>query len=486
MDLDVVFLGTGGSVPSARRNTAAVLVRRGGDRFLFDWDGTQRQMQRSVGLIPVDDIFITHLHADHYLGLPGLIKSYEMQDRVEPLAIYGPPGLVALFDSLSRIVGRPRYAIELVELNRGETVEARRLRDRALRRRAPDRGQRLRALRASPPRTVRPERARALGVEPGPAFGALQRGEDVAGADGPVAPGQVMGEDRPGRKIVITGDTAPCEATKIAAHRAELLIHDASFAAAESDRAAETGHSTALQAAELAAEAEVGMLALVHISSRHFVPDILEEARAACPEPSRPRDFDVVEIPLPERGDPVLVEGGARDRARGEGAAGQSRTGSGFGARCYNDRHAPGSDRTCCRVCGVGVAGGARAGEAGPLPGQDQPGQEGAPDNRSQGRREVLRHSLHGRLQLRHIPGWAGLRPAVPEAESQRLQGSLQLPGQVRRRREGQAPGAPRGRSRLSRSVQGEVQLQGQVLRERQEVRHLSRTGNTVDGGTKR
>ena len=124
MDLDVIFLGTGGSVPSARRNTASVLVRRGGDRLLFDCgEGTQRQMQRSIGLIPVDAIFVTHLHADHYLGLPGLIKSYEMQDRDEPLTIYGPPGLVALFDSMSRIIGRPRYELDLVELNRGEAVD---------------------------------------------------------------------------------------------------------------------------------------------------------------------------------------------------------------------------------------------------------------------------------------------------------------------------------------------------------------------------
>jgi ribonuclease Z len=121
-----------------------------------------------------------------------------------------------------------------------------------------------------------------------------------------------MGPDRPGRKIVITGDTEPCEATRIASHRAELLVHDASFAAAELERAVETGHSTAAQAAELAAEAEVRMLALVHISSRHFVPEILAEAHGAFPAAIAPRDFDLVEIPLPERGGPVLVENGAR------------------------------------------------------------------------------------------------------------------------------------------------------------------------------
>ncbi len=316
MDLDVVFLGTGGSVPSARRNTAGVLVRRGGDRILFDCgEGTQRQMQRSVGLIPVDEIFITHLHADHYLGLPGLLKSYEMQDRVEPLEIYGPPGLIGLFDSMARIIGRPRYPIELFELNRAETVErdGYAIEPFEVEHRVVANGYVL----YEDPRPGRfdPERAGALGVRPGPAFGALQRGEAVAGADGQVRPEQVMGEDRPGRKIVVTGDTMPCEATRIAAHRAELLIHDSSFSAEEADRAAETGHSTARQAAELAAEAEVGMLALVHISSRHFVPEILAEAHAAFPGAVAPRDFDVVEIPLPERGEPVLVENGARAKA---------------------------------------------------------------------------------------------------------------------------------------------------------------------------
>ena len=126
-----------------------------------------------------------------------------------------------------------------------------------------------------------------------------------------------MGADRPGRKIVITGDTEPCEATRIAAHEAELLVHDSSFTSAESDRAAETRHSTALEAAELAAEAEAKMLALVHISSRHFVPDVLAEARAAFPAAVAPRDFDVISIPLPERGGPELIENGARDGSRG-------------------------------------------------------------------------------------------------------------------------------------------------------------------------
>jgi len=313
MDLDVIFLGTGGSVPSARRNTAGVLVRRGGDRLLFDCgEGTQRQMQRSIGLIPIDDIFITHLHADHYLGLPGLIKSYEMQDRTEPLTIHGPPGLVSLFDSMARIVGRPRYPIDLVELNRGEAVDRGGFAVEPF-----DVSHRIvangYALYEHPrPGRFDPDAARALGVQPGPAFGALQRGESVPGTDGAVTPDQVMGPDRPGRKVVITGDTTPCEETRIPAHGAELLVHDSSFASDEAERAAETAHSTARQAAEVAADAGVGILALVHISSRHFVPDILAEAREVFPGAEAPRDFDLVDIPLPERGPPVLVGNGAR------------------------------------------------------------------------------------------------------------------------------------------------------------------------------
>ncbi|MDP9227721.1 MAG: MBL fold metallo-hydrolase, partial [Actinomycetota bacterium] len=123
MDLSVVFLGTGGSVPTARRATASVLVRRGGERLLFDaGEGTQRQMLRSTGLVQVDDVFITHYHADHYLGLPGLLKTYDLQGRERPLRIHGPKGLQALFDAIQRIVGKVSYGLELIELSAGEAL----------------------------------------------------------------------------------------------------------------------------------------------------------------------------------------------------------------------------------------------------------------------------------------------------------------------------------------------------------------------------
>ena len=123
MDLSVAFLGTGGAVPSARRNTASLLVARGGERLLFDCgEGTQRQMQRSLGLVQVDAIYFTHFHADHFLGLPGLLKTYDLTERERPLTIYGPRGLRDLIGSLGRVIGRVGYKLDLVELEPGDEV----------------------------------------------------------------------------------------------------------------------------------------------------------------------------------------------------------------------------------------------------------------------------------------------------------------------------------------------------------------------------
>lgn len=316
MDLSVAFLGTGGAVPSARRNTASVLVSRGGERLLFDCgEGTQRQMQRSLGLVQVDAIFFTHFHADHFLGLPGLLKTYDLTEREKPLTIYGPRGLRDLLQSMSRVIGRVGYKLELVELEAGEAVplEAAEVRSFSVEHSVRAFGYAL--VEEERPGRFDPAAAERLGVREGPDFAALQRGEPVQGSTGLVEPGEVMGESRAGRTIALTGDTAPCRATVDAARGADLLIHDASFSEEEAQRAADTGHSTVGQAAAVAREAEVELLALVHISSRYHVGKVLEEAREVFEPTVAPRDFDLVEIPFPERGKPELVANGARERA---------------------------------------------------------------------------------------------------------------------------------------------------------------------------
>ncbi|MEX2107261.1 MAG: ribonuclease Z [Solirubrobacterales bacterium] len=333
MDLSVTFLGTSGAVPSARRSTASVLIARGGERLMFDCgEGTQRQMQRSLGLVQVDQIYLTHFHADHFLGLPGLLKTYDLTERQTPLTVYGPHGLVDLFKTLHRLVGRLSFQLDLVELEPGEPVA----RDGAevvpfpVEHRVRAHGYAL--VESERPGRFDLETAKRLGVPEGPAFAALQRGETVEGSGGPVQPKDVVGESRAGRTIVITGDTAPCQATVDAARGAELLVHDASFAEEEAQRAADTSHSTVGQAAAVAREAEVKMLALVHISSRYHVGKVLDEARETYEPTVAPRDFDQVEIPFPERGEPQLIPNGARERS-GDGSpesdAGASDSGSG-------------------------------------------------------------------------------------------------------------------------------------------------------------
>jgi ribonuclease Z len=323
MDLSVVFLGTGGSVPSARRSTASVLITRGGERMLFDCgEGTQRQMQRSIGLVALDEIFLTHFHADHILGLPGLLKTYDLTDREAPLRIWGPSGLKDLFRMLSPLIGRLGYALELEELAPGDVLSRDEYEIQSFEAAHSVRASGYALVEHERPGRFDPEAAKAAGVREGPAFAALQRGESVEGSQGTVSADRVMGESRPGRTIAITGDTAPSAATVAAAADAELLIHDSSFAEEEAQRAAETGHSTVGQAAAVAAEAHVKLLALVHISSRYHVGKVLDEARETFEPTVAPKDFDTIEIPFPERGEPHLVPKGACERGREPDSAG--------------------------------------------------------------------------------------------------------------------------------------------------------------------
>ncbi|HVA31974.1 MAG TPA: ribonuclease Z [Gaiellaceae bacterium] len=316
MDLDLLFLGTSASMPTAQRAPAAFLLRRGGERLLFDCaEGTQRQLQRSVvGLADLEEIFLTHLHADHFLGLPGMLKTFALRGRDEPgLIVYGPRGTKELFSKLRPFLGRLPYPLTTVELEPGETLERGEYRIEPF---AVDHG--VSALGYALVEHERPGRfdvaaADALGVPPGRERGVLQGGEPLTLADGrTIEPDAVLGPARPGRTVVLTGDTAPSPSVVAAAHHADLLVHEATFAAQEKERARETMHATAGEAAEVARLAEVRLLALTHVSTRYFGSELAREAREIFPETVVPRDFDLIEVPFPERGAPQLVKGGAR------------------------------------------------------------------------------------------------------------------------------------------------------------------------------
>ena len=304
MELDVFFAGTAGSAPTPRRGLPALIVRRGGDRLLFDCgEGTQRQLVRSIGLPDLGDVFLTHFHLDHWLGLPGMLKTFDLRGREVPLTVHGPSGLGELMRLLRPVVGRVSYPLQVDELAPGDTIERDdyRVAAFAVEHRVPALGYAL--FEEERPGRFDAALAERLGVRPGPDFGRLQRGEGVDG----VSPEQVMGPGRPGRKVVVSGDTAPSAALAVAAHDADLLVHEATFVEEERDRAVQTAHATAIQAAELARDADVRMLALTHLSTRYGGREIRDEARAVFPNTVVPRDFDTIEIPLPERGEPQLV-----------------------------------------------------------------------------------------------------------------------------------------------------------------------------------
>jgi ribonuclease Z len=258
-----------------------------------------------------------------------MLKSFALRDRSAPLAVYGPPGVQELMAAMRIVYGRRLpYELAIVEVEPWEELARDGYRIAAV---PVNHGahvaQAYVIVEDGRPGEFDPALAERLGIRPGRGgvepgqhpFGRLQRGETVDG----VKPEEVMGPPREGRKIVISGDTAPTQTLSVAAHAANVLVHEATFAEEETERARETGHSTARQAAEIAREADVGMLALTHISSRYSGGEIRDQARAVFPGAEVPLDFDTIEVPFPERGGPALVRWPER-QARERGGEGQT------------------------------------------------------------------------------------------------------------------------------------------------------------------
>ena len=303
--LQVYFLGTAGALPTTQRNPPCIMIRRGSDTILFDCgEGAQQQMMRSRCGFSVDAIFVTHWHADHFLGIFGLVQTMSFNGRTERLTIYGPEWIsdfVAILRSVARF--NLRFPIEGIELARGSWVrfDGYTITAFPVNHGLPSLGY---ILEEDPrPGRFNREQAIALGVPPGPLFGRLQRGETIRVGTGDggreVRPEQVMGPGRPGRKIVYTGDTrAVHQGITDMARDADLLIHDATYDESEADRGAEFYHATAAQAGEAATLLNARTLVLIHTSSRYTDAQAhISDAKRTFSGPViAPDDLDMIEV----------------------------------------------------------------------------------------------------------------------------------------------------------------------------------------------
>lgn len=301
----VTFLGTAASRPTVARNVSAIAIQREGDQLLFDCgEGTQRQMMRFGTGFALGDIFITHVHADHYLGVIGLLRTLGLQGRLEAMRLWTPTGTRPVLEEAVHLgVERVPFPIEICELKPGQRVHRDGYDIVAFATRHGIRSLGYALVENQRLGRFDIDRARALGVPEGPLFGRLHRGEEVAVDGRVVRPEDVVGPPRPGRTVVYTGDTRPSPATERVARDADLLIHDATFDDEEEDRAGATGHSTARQAARLAAAAGVHRLVLTHVSSRYSDNTGRLEREARSEFPASVVAFDGMTLELPYRDD---------------------------------------------------------------------------------------------------------------------------------------------------------------------------------------
>ena len=304
--LSLTFLGTGAACPTVDRNVSAIALQREGETLLLDCgEGTQRQMMRYGVGFSFKEIFLSHYHSDHFLGVIGLFRTMGLMDRKEGVTLYGPRGAQRILSgALSVGIERTKFPVEIVELKPGDRLNRG---DYELlvfetEHRADTIGYAL--LERDRLGRFDPDKARELGIPEGPLWGQIHKGKAVSLADGrTITPDLLVGAPRPGRSVIYTGDTRPHAAVIAVAKGADLLVHEATFGEDERARAIETGHSTAKEAAAVAREAGVRRLVLTHISPRYTrdAPELLAEAQAVFPETLVARDGLTIDVPFPDR-----------------------------------------------------------------------------------------------------------------------------------------------------------------------------------------
>lgn len=304
MSLTVHLLGTSASRPTVERNVASLAIHREGETLMFDCgEGTQRQMMRYGISFALADIFFTHMHADHLLGVIGLIRTMALQDRAEALRLWGPRGTARM---LKRVEGlgfeRATFPVEILEVEDGQRIDRS---GYAIQGFSVDhRGSNslgFALIEEERKGRFNPEKARELGIPEGPLWGQIHRGQPVTLDDGQVIePSVLVGEKRPGRTVVVTGDTRPCAATIEASRGADLLVHEATFGDEEAERAIETGHATAREAAKVACEAGVGRLVLTHFSARYSrdAAELEQQARSVFARTVVGKDGMEIDVPF--------------------------------------------------------------------------------------------------------------------------------------------------------------------------------------------